>query len=100
MSLCCYAQARFYMNLKSGFSRIFLMIGVILLTLFVAADIVEVEVLNPLYLLFGVLFTGVGIFLLLAGRETPEESARFRTLRKLAGRKRKGEEDENGNEEE
>jgi hypothetical protein len=87
------------MELRSGFAKIFILVGVILLLLFVAADIVEVERLNAWYLLFGVVFTAFGIYLSVSGRKPPEESARFRTLRRLAKRGRKDDRDEAGDDE-
>jgi hypothetical protein len=82
-----------FMDLKNRFGTVFILIGVVLLFLFVAADIVEVENLNAWYLVFGVIFTAFGIFLKVSDRKPPEESARFRTLRRLAGRGKQGDKD-------
>jgi hypothetical protein len=75
-----------FMDLKNRFGTVFILIGGVLLFLFVAADFVEVENLNAWYLVFGVIFTAFGIFLKASDRKPPEESARFRTLRRLSRR--------------
>ncbi|MEN8240573.1 MAG: hypothetical protein ABFS17_01530 [Chloroflexota bacterium] len=64
-------------------------IGFFLLFLFVAGDMANVDELSAGYLLFGVLFSVSGWLLLKSGRKPPEESGRFRTVRKLSRRGRK-----------
>jgi ABC-type transport system involved in cytochrome c biogenesis permease subunit len=88
------------MDLSNRFGTVFIWVGLILLLLFVAADIVEVENLDAWYLVFGVASTAFGIFLKNAGRKTPEESARFRTLRKLTGGRHNQDSDEDDLEQE
>ena len=78
------------MELRKRFGSFFIWVGVVLLLLFVAADIVEAEDLNGWYLLGGAASTAFGLFLSISGRKPPEESARFRALRRMAGRRKKG----------
>jgi hypothetical protein len=84
------------MDLKNRFGKFFIWVGLILLLLFVAADIVEVENLNAWYLLSGVVFTAFGIYLSILGRKPPEESGRFRTLRKISQRGKQPKNDNEG----
>jgi hypothetical protein len=77
------------MELKNRFGSFFIWVGVVLLLLFVAADIVEVEELNGWYLVAGVASLAFGLYLSIMGRTPPEESTRFRTLRRIAGRRKK-----------
>jgi len=76
-------------------------VGFFLLFLFVAGDMADVDGLSAGYLLFGVLFSVSGWLLLKSGRKPPEESGRFRTVRKLGRRgKKKQANDEDDQEEE
>jgi len=72
------------MNLKKRFGTFFLIVGFFLLVLFFASD--YIERVNLWYLLFGVIFTSMGVSLAWKGRTPPEPSQRFRTLKKLMGR--------------
>lgn len=73
-----------------------MLIGFTLLVLFVMADVLEVENLNAWYLLFGVLFAAFGIYLFILGRKPPEDSGRFRAVRKLTSRSKKKKDDDEG----
>jgi hypothetical protein len=77
------------MGLKSRFGTFFIWLGILLLFLFIAADIVEAEDLNAWYLIGGAAALSFGIYLSVSGREPPEESARFRTVRRLSKRRKK-----------
>ncbi|HAY84055.1 MAG TPA: hypothetical protein DCY42_03760 [Chloroflexi bacterium] len=72
-----------------------MIIGFFLLVLFFATD--YLERVNGWYLLFGVIFTSIGVSLAWKGRTPPEPSQRFRTVRKLMG---KGPEDSKEDQEE
>jgi hypothetical protein len=82
------------MELKNRFGTFFMLIGFTLLVLFIVADVLEVENLEPWYLLFGVLFAGFGIYLNILGRKPREDSGRFRMIRKVASRGKKKKEDD------
>lgn len=86
------------MDFKSRFGKFFIWLGLILLLLFITADIVDVEDLNAWYLFFGTIFLVLGVFLSLAGRKPPEESARFRSVRKMANRRKKKGDDQGSSE--
>ena len=76
--------------MKSRFGTLSFFVGFFLLFLFIAGDMADVDGLSGGYLLFGVLFSVLGWLLLGGGRKPPEESGRFRTIRKLTGRGRRG----------
>jgi hypothetical protein len=82
------------MELKTRFGTFFMLIGFTLLVLFIVGDVLEVEELEAWYLLFGTVFAGFGIYLSVLGRQPPEESGRFRLLRRLASRGKKKQEQE------
>ena len=87
-----------YKNMKSRFGTLFFFVGFFLLFLFVAGDMADVDGLSVGYLLFGVLFSILGWRLLRGARKVPEESGRFRMVRKVSGRVRKR--DDSGDDEE
>ena len=82
MQLCA---GSFCIVMKKRFGTLFFFVGFFLLFLFIAGDMADVDGLSAGYLLFGVLLSLSGWFLLRGGRKPPEESGRFRTVRKLAG---------------
>ena len=65
---------------KSKIGRFLIFIGLILLVIFISVDRAE----NPSYgyLCSGVVVLGMGVLLMWRGQQPPEESMRFRTLRK------------------
>ena len=79
--------------MKSRFGTLLFIVGFFLLFLFVAGDMADVDGLSAGYLLFGVLLSVLGWLLLKGGRKPPEESGRFRTVRKLTGRGRQDTDD-------
>jgi hypothetical protein len=87
------------MEFKSRLGTFLIWVGIVLLLLFIAADIVEADELNAFYPLFGVIFTSLGIYLKRIGRKPPDESGRSRTLRKRAWGGNKTQHDRDGGDE-
>jgi hypothetical protein len=85
--------------MKSRIGTFLILIGVVLLFLFTAADVVDAEEQNVWYLVFGVIFAVWGIRLKITSRKPPEDSARFRLVRRLTQRGRKKQDDEDSPEE-
>jgi hypothetical protein len=80
--------------MKRRFGTVLFVVGFFLLFLFVAGDLANVDELSAGYLLFGLLFSVSGWILLRGRRKPPEESGRFRTVRKLTGRGRQSQPDD------
>lgn len=73
------------MSGKKRLGNYFIAIGVVLLFLFFISDYVEDVV--GWYLLLGVIFFGLGVWLAWQGRTPPQPSRRFRMVRRMMGKK-------------
>jgi len=73
------------MNIKKRLGNFLLTVGVVLLLLFFLSD--YIQQVEGWYLLFGVIFFGVGVSLAWKGRSEPEPSRRFRLVRRIFGGK-------------
>jgi H+/Cl- antiporter ClcA len=75
-------------GLKQRFGIFFGFVGVAVMALFFTSDVVEKPNLG--YLFWGIIFTGLGFYFLRASGTPSEESRRFRLVRKILSRKKKG----------
>ncbi len=73
------------MNFKKRFGNFLLTVGIVLLALFFLSD--YIQQVEGWYLLFGVIFFGIGVALAWQGRSAPEPSGRFRLMRRMFGGK-------------
>jgi hypothetical protein len=67
-------------GMKQRFGIFFTLLGAALLALFFTSDVIQQP--NLVYLLLGIIFAAIGISFLRATRPEPQETGRFRLLRR------------------
>lgn len=75
-------------GLKQRLGIFFALVGAAVMALFFTSDVMDKP--NIGYLFWGVVFIVVSFLFLRASRKPPEESKRFRLVRKIFSKKKKG----------
>lgn len=75
-------------GLKQRLGVFFTLVGIAVMALFFASDVMDAPSIGLLF--WGVVFAGLGFLFLRASRKPPEESKRFRLVRKIFSKKKKG----------
>jgi hypothetical protein len=81
-------------GMKRRFGIFFTLLGAVLLALFFTSDVIQQP--NLLYLISGLVSGAIGITFLRASRPEPQESGRFRLLRRSRTKKEKKINEKNG----
>ena len=78
-------------GIKQRLGIFFGFVGIAVMALFFTSDVVDEPNLG--YLFWGIFFSALGFLFLRASRTPPEESKRFRLVRRIFSKKKKGNEE-------